>query len=119
MSVVLFSDLCKVFRSCSIFLHVLPTCISKEDRCNGRLGSASLLEGCGYEGRYWIGTVWEELLERADVHFFETECQYTVRLVGLDGLSSKEEGGATRGAVVVHVEDGNSTDAHFVAGALT
>ena len=119
MSVILFSNLCKVFRSCSIFLHVLPTCISKEDRCNGRLGSTSLLEGCGYEGRYWIGTVWEELLERADVHFFETECQYTVRLVGLDGLSSEEESGATRGAVVVHVENGNSTDAYFVAGTLT
>ena len=116
---VLFSNFCKVLRSCSIFLHMLPTCISKEERCYRRLGSASLLKGFGCKGRDWIGAVREELLERAYVHFFEAKRQYAVRLVGLDCLGSKEKGGTARGAVVVHVEDGNSTDTHFVAGALT
>ena len=98
---------------------MLPARISKEDRCNWRLGSASLLKGSGCEGRDWIGTVREELLKRADVHFLETEREHAVRLVGLDCLGGKEESSAARGAVVVHVEDGNSTDTHFVAGALT
>ena len=78
MSVIFLSDFCKMMWLCSIPLHVLSASITEEMRRKGSLNFASELNVLLLKHFDWIGSVGEELLERASVHALESQCQDTV-----------------------------------------
>jgi len=118
VTVVFLCDLREVLGSSPILLHVLPASVAKEGRSDGRLGLASQGHVLVDERRDRICSVWEELLQRANVHALEAESQHTIRLVCADCLGCKEQGSAACRAIVVRVEDRDACDADLVAGSL-
>ncbi len=78
MSVIFLSYLCKMMWLCSVPLHVLSASITEEMRRKRSLNLASKLDVLLLEHIDWIGSVGEELLERASVHAFESQSQDTV-----------------------------------------
>jgi hypothetical protein len=119
VSVVLLSNLGEMLKLSSVFLHVLFTGISEHLGCHRGLGKATSLHVVENKVFERVSSVVEESLKRASEHLLETESKDTVSLSSEDGLVGEVEGGTSSRAVVVDIDDGNSSHTNLVHSALS
>lgn len=118
VSVILLSDLREMLDFGAILLNVLQARISEESRSHWGLRSATELHIFDDEFLEGVRSVIEERLERASEHFVEAKSQNAVGMASCDGLVGHVESSGSRRAIVVHVDNGNSSVSHSVDGSL-
>jgi hypothetical protein len=119
VSVVLLSNLSEVLKLSSVFLHVLLSGITEHLGCHGGFGESTGLHVVEDEVLEGVSSVVEESLERASEHLFKTESETDVSLSSLDSLVGEVKGSTSSGAVVVDIDDGNSSHANLVNCTLS
>ncbi len=119
MLVILHCDHRELLGGGAVLLHVLNTGITKHLRRKGSAGDAASFAHDVHVVIERIGTVSECCLEGAASHLVETDCQNAVCVAARDQLAAKVKGSRSSGAVVVHVNDRDASEAKLVDSTLT
>lgn len=118
VAMVLLGYLREVLHFGTILLDVLKACIAEKPWGHG-LGtqSADLLIFLSELGE-GIRSILKEILDRTCEHFIEAQRQDAVSLPAPDCLTGQIQCCATSGAIIVDIEDRDTSDAHSVNGTL-
>ena len=119
MTVILLSNLGKVFDFGPILLNVLKASIAEQSRCHRRLGLSSDLLIFDQMLLQRVSSIIKEALQGACEHLIETKCHDAVGLASFDGLDCHVECSTTCGAIIVYIEDRDACSAHRVDCTLT
>ena len=105
---VLPADLREMLRGRSESLHVLDPCVAKHLSGDGRLRRAALITHHVDMFTERIRTIGVLKSERAPFHLFKAESHDALRETALDKLLRHKECRRSRGAVVIHVVNGDT-----------
>lgn len=96
----------------SIFLHVLTASVTKHKRRNsfGLLRSNTGLHTGNHDVLGGSLAIWEEHLERPRIHLIKSKSHNAVASSALDGVVSQIKSGTSSGAIIVDVDNWNSSD---------
>ena len=118
MFMVLVSNLGKVFRLGSIFLHVFPASIAKQLRSDGSSLQVPHTHHGLHHGLDWVGAVAKYRGQTTLLHLLKAQGHDTVGEAASHQLLGQVEGRAAGGAVVVDIVDGDASHAQGVESSL-